>query len=346
MQVGHALCLVTETLVRDNEHLGNGQTMQVLVVNRLKTGDFLQRLVRLKRHIVGHSRRRHEEVAARTGIVGVVCSTDLHGVLGIVDAPYHHIARGIGQQVALVALGHGKAHVQLVAILLADVIVVLVGQDKVVQTGHQHVGTGRAESQHRLKLAMLGGVTELERGIGAGVVIFHIVARRLIDARRRDGIGRGIAATLTMQHAGHVAHATAHVGSDDGVDHDGAVGQVRHIVIDEYLGSRELLTQQFLTRAADRRQLLLVEEVAQAGGRVHIVGHGHGAALRRLEVARVVLGQEVVAHQRVGVELAGIVRRARVVTQGHAHRAVGIEADLAVGNAQDGHLAQVIDVVA
>ena len=162
MQVGHALSLVTETLVRDNEHLGNGQTMQVLVVNRLKTGDFLQRLVRLKGHIVGHSRRSHEEVAARTGIVGVVCSTDLHGVLGIVDAPYHHIARGIGQQVALVALGHGKAHVQLVAILLADVIVVLVGQDKVVQTGHQHVCTGRAESQHRLKLAMLGGVTELE----------------------------------------------------------------------------------------------------------------------------------------------------------------------------------------
>ena len=149
-----------------------------------------------------------------------------------------------------------------------------------------------------------------------------------------------------MQHASHVAHATAHVGSDDGVDHDGAVGQVRHIVIDEYLGSRELLTQQFLTRAADRRQLLLVEEVAQAGGYVHIVRHRCSGACTGIQVRAVVLGQEVVALQRIGVELTHVAGCAVEFAQGHIHRAVGIEADLAVGNAQDGHLAQVIDVVA
>ena len=128
--------------------------MQVLISHSLVGGDLLQRLGGVKSHIHRDAGAGRGECQAMSALIVIGGGGDELGSSGIVDAPHNHVARCIGQLEALGAPGCGIAHVELVVLVGTDDILLLIGEDKVVQTCQRHdqlfiIG----EEQQRLKLS-------------------------------------------------------------------------------------------------------------------------------------------------------------------------------------------------
>ena len=125
------------------------------------------------------------------------------------------------------------------------------------------------------------------------------------------------------------------------VHDNGAVGQMRQIVVDVYPPLGDILAQHLLARIGHAHQVALVIEKVQTDRIVDIVGHRHFRHSLRHDVAVGLLGQEVATHLGIGVENSREVRVGVEVAQGEGHWTVAVETDL-VARAQDGHLLQVI----
>ena len=132
------------------------------------------------------------------------------------------------------------------------------------------------------------------------------------------------------------------VGGNRGLNDNRAVGYTGHEIVDINRTRSEILSQHLLTRTAGSSHFLLVVEVTEARGLVDIVVHRHLGLDRGLQVGIAILGQEVAAHLRIGIESAHEVGGRGIVSHTHRDGTCTVETDLVI-NAQHGHSLQVID---
>ena len=187
---------------------------------------------------------------------------------------------------------------------------------------------------------MLCRVGQLHPAIRRGEIIHHITATRRVDARQTLGKVGAVGSASTVEYTVGIAHGRR-VGGKSGVDDYRAVGQAGQVIVHLEVTRREVLTQHFLTRVGERHQFLLVVVEVQARGLVNIVVDRNGCHVYGMDIAGVVLNQEIATHLRIGIEHTREVGSGGAVRHRIGNRATAVKTNL-VAFTQHGDSLQVV----
>ena len=177
MHVGDALRLLHEGLAGDNDHVGGGLAVNVLVVDGLPAGYAHQGVLWIEgdvltaAQVLPWSEPVHDRCACCCCAVGYDVGRVV-ATLGrgrVVDVPHHQVAASHVLKLNAVGVGKvGKAHAHL-ALAAGYGIVVIVGEHHIVEVGIGHL-SGCAYSQSHLARLAVTSWRYLPQGCGAVVV--------------------------------------------------------------------------------------------------------------------------------------------------------------------------------